>query len=164
MANADKVKFGSMDLDKDPSTRFGKPTLPDILLQDLVNLTAGGQNRKTKFTPGIPITLIVNGLIVYGETVSYKDYLLYHVKTLAESLNKGIEEVSEKANSQISDVDVLIETLSKQEVASTDTPRFIHLKNVRLVQNGHAMNCSSSMIRVRMDSVDGFFVGLLPST
>lgn len=104
---------------------------------------------------GVGITLLVNGQVVYGDLISGKQYCEQMYKkissangdpSLAEAIASYFKNLGEDAYTKEDNVDVPLNYLHLDKIA--------YLKG-----DGNQVNINGTMLRVRIEDVNGFSLG-----
>lgn len=108
---------------------------------------------------GMGITVSVKGQLISGTTVSHNQYL-----ELLRSQFKDANSAFEKETADL--IDRIINPLFAQlddeteiEPLEFDEIKYLHLRDVSVLQDGKQVNIVGPIMRIRLDAVDGFFIG-----
>jgi hypothetical protein len=106
----------------------------------------------------ISITLIVKGIVIVGYVIGYKRYYDGVIKVLSKA---KVIDTSDQTSSQAGDKLVeLFENFKDMAIEETpDGPTFIHLEKA-IVVNGSSGKIAPSYWRLKIDSIDGFMLGI----
>lgn len=121
-------------------------------LLELVIIAVNAANDSTDGRTVQGITLAVNGLLISGKIISEKDFLL--------------------SNKTLNALDEIVEESARETTGGGKMPRsphefFIHLKNAKVFAFGGnpiPSQGDGAFWRVRLSSVDGFFMNTLVSS
>ena len=107
----------------------------------------------------ISITLTVKGVVVAGRLVGYKRYYDGVIKVLSKA---KVIDTSDKTPSQAGDKLVeLFENFKDMAIEETpDGPTFIHLEKAVVVNVSSGNLLAPSYWRLKIDSIDGFMLGM----
>lgn len=108
---------------------------------------------------GTNLTLTVGGIVVEGTLISEEVYLELGPKLLEDAINDP-EARAQVSEATVAQMDVLAEEVSGRPTKEEASPRYIHLRDVRIYCPGlDAMPFLHQSWRGRLESVDGFSIG-----
>lgn len=106
----------------------------------------------------VGLTLIVNGSIITGVTISGEDYykdLLGSLRPYQEG--SAISLIAENFKSAQ-------EAFAPKNFDSNQTYDFLHLKNISIKQgDGHFFEMNDGLLRIKIEEIDGYIYGITPS-
>jgi len=104
---------------------------------------------------GVGITLLVNGQVVYGDLISGKEYCEQMYKKISSA--KGDPLLAESIASYFNKLGE--NTYTKENNA--DVPlNYLHLEKVAYLKgDGHQVNMNGTLLRIRIEDVNGFSLG-----
>ena len=107
----------------------------------------------------ISITLIVKGIVIVGYVIGYKRYYDGVIKVLSKA---KVFDTSNQTPSQAGDKLVeLFENFKDMAIEETpDGPTFIHLEKAVVVNGSSGNLLAPSYWRLKIDSIDGFMLGM----
>ncbi len=125
---------------------------PFLNREPILNLVA----HITETGSNIPITLITNGILIAGTTISATAYF----KGVAQDFDRahGANPLSEGFRSAVEQQPKNDEV---QEGKAMPTYQYIHLDKATTYSAGNPIPASGTRVRIRLASVDGFFFGSL---
>lgn len=107
----------------------------------------------------IGVTLTVKGFVISGTLIGYERYYDGIIKNMSQTKDRGKKEVSETQS-----LDKFIEHINRARnitrTQKADEITFIHLESAVLYNSSRKTMFSPNFWRVRLDSVDGFMIGI----
>lgn len=134
---------------------FSKPILPDACLQELVSLATTKHTSAGSAAISFPVIILTNGLMMSGNTVSYDTWMLNHHREMDDGFRKALEKLTGKPHREPRDLKPL-ERVLKETIEKNIPPRFIHLKNVRVLNDSRQIDLGERTLRIRLDAIDGW--------
>lgn len=126
----------------------------DVELLEQIRLIERLEQFDSEMSVSFPITLFVNGAIISGDLITLKKYY--------ECLSENYKEL--KSDNELDKIipetfsDFYSQKKNYLEGKENTTHDFIHLKNVKIL-NQNSMILRDAFLRVKVNSVDGFFLG-----
>ena len=135
------------------------PTKADISKQDrlLRNLVLLANSE----IMSISITLTVNGIVLAGRLIGYKQYYDGIIKSLssAKVITSASEETTTKSKDAIVEFFEEIKDIATKE--KSDELIFMHLEKAVVLNDSCGNLLHPNYWRLKIDSVDGFMIGAL---